>query len=60
MRCAGQRRSLSGFTLTGGADTDGNGGGGVSGGTLYNCTLTGNSADHGGGAALQHALQLYG
>ena len=51
-RCAvlASGASLSGFTLTGGADTDGNGGGGVSGGTLYNCTLTGNSADHGGGA----------
>ncbi len=40
--------SLSGFTLTNGVS---NYGGGASGGTLNNCTLSGNSASYSGGGA---------
>jgi hypothetical protein len=53
IRCVylGTNSVLSGFTLTNG---EGNKGGGAYGGTLYNCTLTGNSAgskiSFGGGA----------
>jgi hypothetical protein len=43
--------SLSGFTLTNGYDAGSEGGGGVHGGTMSNCVLTGNGAYLGGGAA---------
>ncbi|HTL55422.1 MAG TPA: PKD domain-containing protein [Candidatus Limnocylindrales bacterium] len=42
--------SLSGFTLTNGWPDVRDGGGGVYGGTVSNCVLTGNFADYGGGA----------
>jgi hypothetical protein len=50
MRCAylAEGAVLVGFTLTNGGSLEG---GGVYGGTLSNCVLSGNTAVHGGGAA---------
>ena len=47
--CASTNTFLTNCTLTG--NSSGWDGGGVSGGTLYNCTLTGNSGSYGGGAS---------
>src|SRR5207247_5816056 len=46
--------SLSGFTLTNGASLHYDGGGGASGGTLTNCTLSGNSEGGASGCTLNN------
>jgi len=49
--------SLTGFTLNnGGTPIAGGSGGGVRGGVVSNCTLSGNAANDGGGGAYQAAL----